>query len=70
MAGNEEDEWQIEPIPDLWNNAQRDRLILKNIPFEFSNDGLRSLCSLYGNVVHLKQPNGAQYAFAQFEKPE
>lgn len=70
MAGNEDDDWQIEPVPDLWNNAKRDRLILKNIPSELNNDGLRSLCSLYGNVVYIKQPPNAQFAFAQFEKPE
>lgn len=70
MAENEDDEWKMEPVPEMWNNAKRDRIILKNIPPEFNTDGLRSLCSLYGNVVHIKQPTGAQFAFAQFEKPE
>lgn len=70
MGENVDDDWQMQPCPDIVNSLRRDKVILKNLPNGFSIDGLRSMCGLYGNIVHIKQPTGTQFAFVQYTSAE
>ncbi|XP_055323868.1 protein vreteno [Sitodiplosis mosellana] len=65
-----EDDWQVPPMPDPFNGQKRDKVILKNIPNGFSRDGLLSMCGLYGKVQFINQPPNVQFAFVQYESAE
>lgn len=68
----DDDEWKTDNIKDIFNMdnsdlIQRDRLILKNIPAEFTREGLRNMCESYGTIVEVMRPPEQSYAFVQFK---
>lgn len=67
MDTNKEDEWADE-WPKI--NSRREKVILKNLPSGFTITGLRSMAEMYGNVVSVKQPPNAQFAFITYESAE
>lgn len=61
-----------DPLSDVWsdeeeqNEKPKDRVILRNIPPGFTIDGLRNMCSVYGNVKELSWPNEKTFAFVTY----
>lgn len=67
-----EDEWNMDAIVEGLNIGQhdifqRDRVILKNLPAELSNDGIRNICDGYGTITDIVRPSERNYAFVTFQ---
>lgn len=60
------------PPSDVWYDEEeqiekpKDRVILRNIAPEFTSDGLRNMCSVYGNVKEFHWPNEKTFAFVTY----
>lgn len=61
-----------DPPSDVWSDEgeksekPNNRVILKNISPEFTIDGLRNMCSVYGNVKEFFWPNEKTFAFVTY----
>ncbi|XP_031617960.1 protein vreteno [Contarinia nasturtii] len=63
----EEDQWELPEKFSYDERRKHDKVILKNIPPGFTDDGIISMCQQYGQVKHFNRPNGALFAFVQYE---
>lgn len=66
MAKIEEENWFIDQ-PNNDELKKRKKLILRKIPAELNEEGLRNMCERYGEVEHISWPTGTHFAFVTYE---
>lgn len=69
-----EDEWKLDNLMDsafkTFGNQeiiQRDRIILKNLPSDLTQQGLRNMFGDCGTITDVTWPIGQSYAFIKFK---
>lgn len=73
MTMESEEDWSVDNdwggINFDQDGIERERVILKNLPAELVNDGIRNICEAYGKVINVNRPPEKNYAFVTFTSP-
>lgn len=65
-----EDDWQYPEKFSYEDRRNQVKVVLKNVPEDITDDGLRNMCEIYGKVISMNRPTAARFAFVEYSSAE